>query len=119
MSLPQALRHNQSLVIAAIISILCFGGMFACHLTQAQKKEIISTAAIATEAVVTGTPIPWSQIGLTIGTILGSGAVVDNRRKDTLIKRLQAENANHLGIFTALVKPNSADPPRVPPINKN
>ena len=111
MSLTKSIQHNQSLFIAAAISILCFGGMFACHLTQAQKKQIITTAIPVAEAVLEGSPIPWSDIGLAIGTILGSGAIVDNRRKDVLIKRLKSENAcGHELIKNAISTINNNSP---------
>lgn len=119
MSLTKALNHNQSLIIAALISILSTTGIIACHLTDIQKHAIITTAAETAQSAATGSPLPWSQIGLAIGTILGSGAVVDNRRKDVLIKRLKKENDNHLGIFTTLVKSNGANTSRVPPISNN
>lgn len=113
MSLTKAIQHNQSLFIAAAISILSFGGMFACHLTQTQKKQIISTAAITAEAAATKAPLPWSQIGLAIGTLLGGGSVVDNRRKDTLIKRLRKENANHLDVITRIAAPPGVNTSRL------
>lgn len=94
MSFSTAIRHNQSLVIAAIISIISFGGIAACQLTQPQKEAIADTSKGIIDAVVQKTPLPWAQIGLTIGTILGSGAIVDNRRKDVLIKTLQSKNAD-------------------------
>lgn len=119
MSLSTAIRHNQSFFVAAIISILAFGGMFACHLTETQKKQIISTAAIAAETTATGQPLPWSRIGLAIGTLLGSGTMVDNRRKDILIKRLKTENANALAIVAKLAAPANNNPSRVPPLCNN
>jgi hypothetical protein len=120
MSLNKAIAHNQSLFIAAIISILCFGGIAACHLTQAQKKQIITTAIPVAEAVLEGSPLPWSEIGLAIGAILGSGAVVDNRRKDVLIKRLKTENDNITKITGAILDTKFPDPkPPRPTTNNN
>ena len=113
MSLTKSIQHNQSLFIAAAISILCFGGMLACHLTPTQKKDIITAAIPVAEAVLEGSPLPWSEIGLAIGTILGSGAIVDNRRKDVLIKRLKKENANAQGIISAIPSPRNDNSPRL------
>lgn len=119
MSLSKALAHNQSLVISAIITILCFTGILACHLTETQKKDIITTAVLVGEAAATKAPLPWTQIGLAIGTLLGGGSIIDNRRKDLLIKRLKTENANHLSIFTALASADRTNPPGVPPVINN
>jgi len=119
MSLSKPIQHNQSLFIAAIITIIGFGGMFACHLTETQKKEIITTTAIAAEAAAGGSPLPWSEIGLAIGTILGSGSVIDNRRKDVLIKRLKQENANISHTLESVLSPPNNNPSRVPPLCNN
>jgi hypothetical protein len=115
MTLAKMANHNQSLLIAAIISFLCFGGILACHLTEAQKKEIITTTAIVAEAAVEGSPMPWSKIGLAIGT----GAVIDNRRKDVLINRLKTENANTQGIITAIATTPSNHSTKAPPLCNN
>jgi hypothetical protein len=85
-------------------------GLFSCQLTQAQKKEIIDTGAIVGQAVVTHNPIPWKTIGLLIGNILGSGAIMDNRRKDILIKVLQKANDANKAMLANLVNGNSANP---------
>jgi hypothetical protein len=119
MPLTKAIQHNQSLFIAALISILCFATLISCHLTQAQKKEIISQAVPIAEAVASGTPIPWEGIGLAISTILGSGAIVDNRRKDVLIKRLKTENANLTTINATILSTKYPDPPNRPPLCNN
>jgi hypothetical protein len=111
MSLRSSIDHNQSLYISAVICVLCFGGILACHLTETQKKAIISTTAIAAESVVEGSPLPWSEIGLAIGTLLGGGAVVDNRRKDVLIKRLKTENARITEILDRVVIPTNHSTP--------
>jgi hypothetical protein len=87
-------------------------GLFACQLTQAQKKEIIDTGAIVASAVVTKTPIPWKTIGLLIGNILGSGAIIDNRRKDLLIKVLQKANDANKAMLANLLNGNSTNPPQ-------
>jgi hypothetical protein len=119
MSLKKAIQHNQSLFIAAIISFLCFGGIAACHLTEPQKKAIIATAVSAAESAAEGSPVPWTRIGLALGTLLGSGAMVDNRRKDVLIKRLKTENANHLKLANTLFAAANNNPSRVPPLCNN
>lgn len=110
MSLQQFARHNQSLVIAAIISLLSFGGILGCHLSEAQEKAIVTTAAETIITVAQGAPIPWAQIGLALGTILGSGAIVDNRRKDILIKSLQIQNADKTDTIITIASANSKHP---------
>lgn len=111
MSLRDAINHNQSLFISAIITFLCFGGMAACHLTQRQADAIIDASVTAAETVAPVTPTPWREIILAAATLLGSGAVVDNRRKDVLINRLKTENANHLKIVTNLAGPQRSNTP--------
>jgi hypothetical protein len=87
-------------------------GLFACQLTQAQKKEIIDTGAIIGTAVVTHNPIPWKTIGLLLGNILGSGAIIDNRRKDLLIKVLQKAKDANQAMLTNLVNGNCTNTPK-------
>lgn len=119
MSLSKAIRHNQSLVTAAIISFLCFGGILACHLSESQKQAIKTTALPLAEAAATAAPTPWKEIALGIISLLGSGVVVDNRRKDVLIKRLKHENANHLQLITAIAAPTVSNTSKVPPLCNN
>jgi hypothetical protein len=110
MSIKASIRHNQNLFVSAMICFAIMTGLFACQLTQAQKKEIIDTGAIVGTAVVTHNPIPWKTIGLLIGNILGSGAIMDNRRKDLLIKVLQkAKDANE-AMLANMVNGNSTNP---------
>lgn len=120
MPLNKAIAHNQSLFIAAIISILCFGGILACQLTQSQKKAIITTAVPIAEAAATAAPTPWKEIALGIISLLSSGVIVDNRRKDVLIKRLKTENDNITKITGAIINTKFPDskPPR-PTTNNN
>jgi hypothetical protein len=106
MSLRKAIQHNQSLFISALISILCFGGILACHLTQKQTDAIIDTTTTVAEIAASATPTPWREILLAAVVLLGSGSVIDNRRKDVLIKRLKKENANHLDLVSQLAAPN-------------
>jgi hypothetical protein len=113
MSLTKAIQHNQSLFIAALISTLCFGSMLGCHLTHAQKKDIITQAVPIAKALTPGVPIPWEQIALLVTALLGSGSIIDNRRKDVLVKRLKTENANALQLVTKLVAPPNNNTPRV------
>jgi hypothetical protein len=113
MSLTKAIHHNQSLFIAALISILCFGSMLGCHLTHAQQKDIITQAVPIAKALTPGVPIPWEQIALLVTTLLGSGSVIDNRRKDVLVKRLKTENANHLKLIADLLAPPNNNTTRV------
>lgn len=110
MNIKATIRHNQSLFVCAAICLLIIGGLFACHLTEAQQKEIIETGAIVGTAVVTHTPIPWQTIGLLLGSILGSGAIVDNQRKDILIKVLQKANDANQAIITAATHANGNHP---------
>jgi hypothetical protein len=119
MSLTKALQHNQSLFIAAVISILAFGGITACHLTETQKKAIITTSLPIAEAAATAAPSPWKDIALSIISLLGSGVIVDNRRKDILIKRLKTENANALDTVIKLVSPPNNNSNRIPPLCNN
>ncbi len=116
MSLPPFIRHNQTFFAALAISALILGGMLGCQLTESQKRQVISTAADSAIAVAAGKPIPWSQIGLAIGTLLGGGAVVDNRRKDVLIKRLKNESAHKDTLLSpAPPRANGPQPVQPPP----
>lgn len=119
MSLATIYRHDQFTLVSLTVCLLIFAVLFGCHLTQPQKKDIITTTAIVAEAVATGTPIPWTEIGIAISTIIGSGVFIDNRRKDVLIKRLKTENANALELVTKLVAPNGANLSRDPPQRTN
>jgi hypothetical protein len=119
MSLKKAIQHNQSLFISAIITCLCFGGMFACHLTQKQAKAILDTTVAVAEIAAPVTPTPWREILLAAASLLGSGAVVDNRRKDILIKRLKTENANQNNVITNIATTNNNNPSRAPPLHYN
>lgn len=112
MSVKKAIQHNQSLFISAIITILCFGGMLACHLTPAQEKAILDTTTTVAEIAAPVTPTPWREILLAVVSLLGSGSVVDNRRKDVLIKRLKKENANALQTVVRLTAPAINNPSR-------
>jgi len=119
MSLTKAIRHNQSLFISAIITVFSFSGMLACHLTHQQQKAIIDTTVAVAEAAAPVSPPPWREILLAIGTLLGSGSVIDNRRKDVLIKRLKTENANKEALVLKLVAPANNNTSRVPPLHNN
>jgi hypothetical protein len=119
MSLSKTIKHNQGLFTSALIALLIPLTIFGCHLTQDQKKQILSTTAIAAEAAAKGSPIPWSQIGLAFGTLFGSGVMIDNRRKDVLIKTLKKENATNHATINTILPTNDRHPPRVPPINTN
>jgi hypothetical protein len=111
MQIKAAIRHNQSLFLSILICAAVIAGLFACQLTETQKKEIIDTGAIVGTALVTKAPIPWKTIGLLLGNILGSGAIIDNRRKDLLIKVLQkAKDAND-AVIANLVNGNSPNTP--------
>lgn len=112
MQIRPAIRHNQNLLVSALICVAIMTGLFACQLTQAQKKDIIDTGAIVGTAIVTQNHIPWKTIGLLLGNILGSGAIIDNRRKDLLIKVLQkAKDAND-AVIANLVNGNCTNPPK-------
>jgi hypothetical protein len=116
MSLSKAIQHNQSLFISAIICTLCFGGMLACHLTQKQATAILENTATVAEIVAPVTPTPWREILLAAVSILGSGTLVDNRRKDVLIKRLKKENALQNNVITNIATTKNNNPCRVPPL---
>lgn len=104
MTLPKAIRHDQYTIISLAICLLLPAAFFGCHLSKPQKQAIISTAATTAEAAATGAPIPWTEIGIALSTIFGSGVFVDNRRKDVLIKRLKHDlltQATTLDLLTA------------------
>jgi hypothetical protein len=94
MSLKTAIQHNQSLFIAAILALLSFGTIIGCHFTQAQKEALKANTTKALKVVEEHAPTPWKEIAVVISTLISSGAVTDNRRKDVRIKSLKAENAN-------------------------
>lgn len=119
MSPTKAIAHNQGLFSSTLIALAILAIALGCHLTNAQKKDIIATAAISAEAVVEGSPLPWSQIGIALGALFGSGTMIDNRRKDTLINRLKTENANHLKLLTDLVTRPAPNPTEIPSIRPN
>jgi hypothetical protein len=113
MSLKSAVQHNQSLVIAAGFSLAAALSMIGCHLSQLQKAAIIETSEGIAQAVVQSKPIPWPAIGELVGVLLGSGLLVDNRRKDVVIKRLKLQNADQQKLITTIVTPtkrNSTTP---------
>jgi len=107
MSPATTIRHNQGLFVAAVASIFLFGGMLSCHLTHAAKKQLITTAIPIVEAAATAAPAPWKDIALGIISLLSSGTMIDNRRKDVLIKRLKNESTNHLQLITRLTCPTN------------
>jgi hypothetical protein len=112
MDLKAAIRHNPNLFCSILICSAITCGLIACQLTEAQKKEIIETGAAVGTAVVTQSPIPWKTIGLLLGNILGSGAIIDNRRKDLLIKVLhKAKDAND-ALISNLVNANGTNTPQ-------
>lgn len=130
MCLRSAIQHNQSLAIAAIISIICFGTMLGCHFTQAQKEALKANTTKALKVVEQHAPTPWKEIAIVISTLISSGAVTDNRRKDVRIKSLKAENENLTKIAGSILGSKFADPKlpgpppnnntsRVPPIYNN
>jgi len=111
MSLKTAIRHNEGLFVSILICSAIISGLFACQLTETQKKEIIDTGAIVGTAVVTHSPIPWKTVGLLIGNFLGTGAIIDNRRKDILIKVLQKASDANKALLANLVNGNSTNTP--------
>lgn len=119
MSLSKAIQHNQSLFISAIICTLCFGGLLACQLTRKQTQTILDTTATIAEIAAPVAPPPWREIILAALTLLGSGAVVDNRRKDVLIKRLKKENANIANTLETVLTPANNNTSRIPPSCNN
>ena len=112
MPIKAALQHNQSLVAAAVVCLLCFTGFLACRLTPQQRSVALQTAAHVAESAAEGTPLPWSEIGLLIGTILGAGAIVDNRRKDVVIKQEKKTNVEKAATIAKLVFGDSANTPK-------
>lgn len=111
MSLKSAIQHNQGVFISVAICVIILGGFFACQLTETQRRQTIAAAADTAIAVTTGTPIPWQTIALVIGNLLGTGAVIDNRRKDVLVKILKKVNDANEAIISATLNPIRPDPP--------
>lgn len=64
------------------------------RIADLDKKDALKEAVfnIAVTAAKSGTVNPVS-VALTLGNILGISAVIDNRRKDTVIKTLKKNNA--------------------------
>jgi hypothetical protein len=89
MSLPKCITHNQGFFTATFIAMVIFLACLSCQMTETQKKESIAAAADSAIAVTTAQPFPWAKIGLILGNILGTGAIIDNRRKDILINLLK------------------------------
>jgi len=102
MSLTASLQHNQSLVIAALISLIAAGSMIGCHLSETQKQQLLETSHGVITAAVTKEPIPWPEIGKLIGVLLGSGLLVDNRRKDVVINQLKKQANDHTKLIANL-----------------
>lgn len=111
MSLPKTIVHNQGLFASLLIALIILAAQLGCHLTTAQKKEIIATSSMAAEAIAEGSPLPWSQIGAALGILFGSGTMIDNRRKDTLINRLKTENADKDKLISRITTPANNNSP--------
>lgn len=89
MSLPKCITHNEGFFTGLSIALIFLLAVLSCQMTETQKKQVFTTAAETAIAVTTHAPIPWKTIALVIGNLIGTGAVVDNRRKDILIKILK------------------------------
>lgn len=111
MTIPSQIRHNQYTLLAAVIALALFAPFLACQLTRESAEPIIEPAAEVARAVIQKKPLPWSDIGIIISAIFGSGVFVDNRRKDILIKRLKTENADKDRTISTALNSNSHPPP--------
>lgn len=109
MIFPSFMRHNQGFFTAAFICLVFALALLSCQMTPEQKKATIQTAVHVGEAAIEGTPLPWDKIGLLIGTILGAGAIVDNRRKDVVIKKDKSELNAKADLITKLANGNGTN----------
>jgi hypothetical protein len=93
--------------------------MLGCHFTQAQKEALKANTTKALKVVEEHAPTPWKEIAVVISTLISSGAVTDNRRKDVRIKSLKAENENLTKIAGSILGSKFPDPklPTTPPNN--
>lgn len=94
MNLPKLIRHNPSTFTALLIGLLIVAGFLGCQLA---RPDLLKVQAVAAEIAATAAPLappPYREILIGISTLLSSGILVDNRRKDSIIKILKASNAN-------------------------
>jgi len=96
------IRHNQGLFVGFATSAFIVIVLASCALTATQKKTAIESAAATAIAVATKTPIDWKTVGIIIGSLLGTGTAIDNRRKDVVIKLLKKSDAVKDGIISKL-----------------
>jgi len=93
MNVTAAVRHNQTTFMALAISIMIAGGFLGCQAIKKPPQEIIYAAGKAAATIAPAAPPPYKELLILISSILSSGIFVDNRRKDTVIKVLKAQNA--------------------------
>ena len=101
-SLLPMIRHNQGLFSGFAVAAFIIIVLASCQMTASQKTAAIQGAADTAISVATGTPIDWKTVGMIIGSLLGTGTIIDNRRKDILIKVLQKSNAVKDGIIAEI-----------------
>jgi len=94
MTLPPTIRHNQSTFAALLISAILIGGFLGCQLSLAKKQAIAQKAAQIADTVAPVAPPPYKELLLALSALLSSGLLVDNRRKDTVIKVLKSNHAH-------------------------
>ena len=101
-SLLPMIRHNQGLFTGFATSVFIIIALASCQMSESQKKVAIQGAADTAISVATGTPVDWKTIGMIIGSLLGTGTAIDNRRKDVVIKMLKKSDAVKDGIIAEL-----------------
>lgn len=106
MVFPKFMSHNQGFFTSAFVSLILLLAMLSCHLTPAEKKEVIAQVSEVATAVATSTPIPWDTVGLIVGSLISTGLVIDNRRKDVLIKAKDKANAQNSEMLLDLTRAN-------------
>lgn len=112
MSLHTSIRHNPTSYTTLILSLAILFGFITCQLTPTQRKTVLKTSSKIATAATKAAPPPYKEIALIIASLLGGGTLVDNRRKDLLIKTLQKSNDLKDKTMESAVKTNNANPAR-------
>lgn len=92
--IQKLIRHNPSTFTAVLIALLVIAGFLGCQLTKPDLQKVQAAAAKIAVTAAPLVPPPYKEILIGISTLLGSGILVDNRRKDSIIKVLKSANAN-------------------------
>jgi len=96
------IRHNQGLFSGFAVAAFIIIVLASCQMTETQKTTAIQGAADTAISIATGTPIDWKTVGIVIGSLFGTGTMIDNRRKDILIKMLKKSDAVKDGIIAEI-----------------